>query len=330
MSDDDAARGPSAEILARVAETLAEGASADLTALLGRSAELKPAGVENIDAEQVCTEDDPIVHQLCRASGSFSGELHVVVPRPDACRLSALQQGTEDDDIADESLDAEARAALQVVVKLFVDAFSARLCDEDLQNSIEVRDAREIPEPASDPTWITGEHFQRLRFELALERMPAGRIDLLIDSAGGSADSDAPGTTILFVAGRESEGESLESLSGSLGWPVTFTTLEGLGEAPVKGAGAIVVPWQVGGRAGLELIEHFSSSEDASGAVLVMAAARPTRPMVMAAMRAGADSFATLPYEGEELRTRISNARGQGESAGDRDPEPEDEAAGDD
>ncbi len=315
MSDDDAPRGPSVEILARVAETLAEGGSADLTALLGREAELKPAGVESIGSDQVCTDDDPIVHQLCRAGGSFTGDVHVLLPRPDACRLAALQQGAEGDDVPDASLDAEARAALQVAVKLFVDGFAARLCEEDVETSIDLKDAREIPEPASDPTWLPGESFQRLRFDLALERMPAGRIDLLVDADGGAVGSDGPGSGILFVAGRESEGQTLEGLASALGWPVSITTLENLAEAPVSDAGAIVIPWQVAGRAGIELAEDFSRQPATCEIPVVMAAERPTRPIVHAALRAGARGFTTLPYDGPRLRAAILRARGEAPEA---------------
>jgi CheY-like chemotaxis protein len=311
VSEEPERPGPDAEAVARLAEQLAEAGTADLTALLGRSAELKLAGVENIASEKVASDDSPIVHQLCRATGDFAADVHVLIPRPEAVRLAALQQGSDDDEISDAPLDAEMRAALQVVTKLLVGSLEAGLCEAEFQTSIELRDAREVPEPASDPTWLSGEQFQRLRFELALERMPGGRIDLLLACGADTAAASSPGSTILFLVNRESEQDSLEELAGSLGWPVSVACAEELGDAPLEDAGAIIVPWVVGGRSGLELVESFRRGPEPIGAPIVMVAEHPTRQMVLAALRAGAASFATLPYRGDELRRRILKARGE-------------------
>ena len=302
-----------AEVIARCGEKVGEACSADLTALLGREIGLRPSGVERISAERVADSDAPIVHQLCRASGAVEADVHVLIARPEANRLAALQLGNDEEDPPDAPLDAEMRAALQVSTKLVVGALENVLREEGIDASIETRDAREIPEPASDPTWLTGERFQRVRFDLAMERLPEGRIDLLLTLEGGSAEAGGPGSTILFVSDRDAERESLEELAEALGWPVSVTSADRIDPDCVAEAGAIVVPWVVGGRSGLEIVESLAGSSS-DGVPLLMSAEQPTRTMVMAALRAGAASFVRRPYEGEELRRRILEARGESAS----------------
>ncbi len=299
-----------AEVIARCGEKMGESCSADLTALLGREIGLCPSGVERIVADRVADSDAPIVHQLCRASGGLEADVHVLVPRPEANRLASLQLGNDDEDPPDAPLDGEMRAAFQVVTKLVVGALENVLREEGVDVSVEMRDAREIPEPASDPTWLTGEQFQRVRFDLAMEKLPEGRIDLLLTLEGAAAAAGGPGSTILFLSDRDAERESLEELAEALGWPVSVTAPDRLDPACVADAGAIVVPWVVGGRSGLEIVESLAG--DGGERPVLMAAEKPTRTMVVAALRAGAASFVQRPYEGEELRRRILEARGEG------------------
>jgi DNA-binding NarL/FixJ family response regulator len=310
MADEEQVEVSAADVIARCGEKMGEASSADLTALLGREITLRPSGVERISAGRVAEKDSPIVHQLCRATGGVEADVHVLVPRPDANRLAALQLESDDDDPKDAPLDTEMRAALQVVTKLVVSALENVLQEEGIEASIEMRDAREVPEPASDPTWLTDEQFQRLRFDLTMERLPEGRIDLLLTLEGGAAEAGGPGSTILFLSDRDAERESLEDLAGALGWPVSVASADRLDPACIADAGAIVVPWVVGGRSGLELVESLAAGA-AEGVPVLMAAEQPTRTMVVAALRAGAASFVQRPYAGEELRRRILEARGE-------------------
>ena len=62
------------------------------------------------------------------------------------------------------------------------------------------------------------------------------------------------------------------------------------------------MPWEVGGRAGLELLEVLQRDPDTSEVPLLMSSDALTRAMVWSALRAGARSFLMRPYEEEELR----------------------------
>ena len=97
MAAEGSAEETPAEVLARSSEKIADACSADLTALLGREVSLTASGVQRVSAERVVADDSPIAHQLCRASGELDADVHVLIPRPDAARLAALQLGNEDD-----------------------------------------------------------------------------------------------------------------------------------------------------------------------------------------------------------------------------------------
>lgn len=313
MSDEPAKTGPDAELLARSADSIAASCGEDLSALLGRAVELRPGGVEKIDAEAVTEQDDPLVDQLCRTTDEPGADIHLLMPRDDALRAASLQLGGDGEDIADRQIDGEVRAAFQVVMKLVASNLSGSFEDAGLA-SIEARDAREVAEPASDPTWLVGEHFLRLRFEFVVEKLPDGRLDVLVGDPGEGAGADDHGRSICFVSDGEAEHGSLEEIGAVLEWPVSVLEpqrLQEVWEEAVVNAGAVVVPWEVGGRAGLDFVTMLTRDEKTADVPILMSSEAPTRAMVRAALGAGARGFVMRPYDGEELRRRIREARGE-------------------
>ncbi len=312
---------PDAEFLACIAEKIAESCTADLSALLGRSIEMRPAGVEQLELASVCERDDPIVDQLCRTEENPGADLHLLVPRSFAMRMAALQMGESGDGVDDAELTPEVHAAFQVVMKLVASNLSA-VFEETGHPSIAAQDSRVIPEPASDPTWLVGERFLRLRFDVDIEPLPSGHLDLLLGDSSDPADSPAGGCTIYFLADPDEEPLSLNDIGVALGWSVGVIapervrdTCEGL----FPNAGAVVVPWEVGGRAGLELVDVLRRDPQTAEVPLLMSSEAPTRAMVWAALRAGAQSFVMRPYDGEELLARLPALpdRGGARDAGD-------------
>lgn len=102
--------------------------------------------------------------------------------------------------------------------------------------------------------------------------------------------------------------EESEALATKLGRPVLTVDPRQLGEdlEPLHGALAIVVPWDVGIQHGLDLVETVRRCEPTRAARVLVAAVEPTRSMVLAALRAGADGFVFRPYEADELGARLA------------------------
>ncbi|RIK91622.1 MAG: hypothetical protein DCC71_24975 [Proteobacteria bacterium] len=70
----------------------------------------------------------------------------------------------------------------------------------------------------------------------------------------------------------------------------------------IAGAAALVVAWDLDGRAGLDVVDAIARRRDAKPLRIAMSATAATRAMVAAAVRAGATSFLSRPYDVDELR----------------------------
>ena len=77
----------------------------------------------------------------------------------------------------------------------------------------------------------------------------------------------------------------------------------------VADADAFVVCWDLGFRAGADVIEEIRRSEVLSDRIVLVATASPTRSLVRRAFLAGADGVCTLPYDAEEVAQRLEVAR---------------------
>ncbi|MEM7409207.1 MAG: hypothetical protein AAF430_03100 [Myxococcota bacterium] len=297
---------PTPALLEAKLEAAQSAATADLTALLGKAVEFLDPEIATIETSDVADSDAPVIHQLCQSTGTPPYEIHIVIPRPEAVQLAALQMGEEADE--GREFDAEVRAAFGVVTKLILSTHLAPL-EEDGVPEAEAKDAREIPEPASDPTWIIGERFVRVRYRLVIEGQPDGRCDILWPSGDATVAAEAGDGGVLCVfSDDEDEQVALEDLAAELDWPVSLLAPHQTREEWQESfdhAIAIVVPWQLGGRAGLDLAESFLGDPVTSQIPVLLSSEAPTEFMVRSALRAGAHSFLIRPYRADELRARI-------------------------
>jgi len=78
--------------------------------------------------------------------------------------------------------------------------------------------------------------------------------------------------------------------------------------AELARAAAVVVAWDLGGRAGLDLLDALARAGGASQPRLALAADGATRAMVVAAARAGARGFLSRPYDVDELAAFLEGA----------------------
>ena len=301
-----------AGVLGRVAEECAGPAGEALAGLVERGSKLAAEGVESLAREELIDGDDPLVDLSCWIQGADAGlDVHVLVEREDALRLALLQQGEDPAGAAEAPFDAERCAAFQAASRGLTDALGEALEAAGV-GALEARDAREVPEPLSDPGWLIGSRFTALSFSLEIEGLEAFRIAVLLPD-GGDSELLAH-RNLFFLSDAQTLPEQLEELAGELGWelaPLELATL--LGETAAEElaeATALVIPWQVDGRAGLELAEALRSRSETAALPLLMASHAPSRAMVMAALDAGVESFVTRPYRAEELAQRLTQIFG--------------------
>jgi two-component system chemotaxis response regulator CheY len=321
---DGVAEGASGLGLAALGEyggELALACAEALGAALARPVELDFVDVSALPAGEVADGDEPIVDQLLAVTGDAPGFVHAVLPLPLALALAGLGRKLEGEaleSVRRGSFDAEARPALQELMRAPAEAVGRVLGARGL-GALEVQDGREVPEPASDPSWLDARSFLRMRFRVAIEGdAAAGTLDLLFADAANEAARAETVRCVCFVEPIESVRRGLGELSRPLGFrPLGLEPAELRGEPDerVLGAAALVVPFDLAGCAGLELVEALAGEARLAAVPIVVAAERPTREQVFAALRAGARSFVRLPYEGEELRQRILAARGEAAAA---------------
>lgn len=77
----------------------------------------------------------------------------------------------------------------------------------------------------------------------------------------------------------------------------------------VAEADSFVVCWDLGIRSGADLVEEIRLNAALAGRIVLVAMSKPTRSLVRRAFLAGADGVCRLPYDGQEIATRLASAR---------------------
>ena len=132
------------------------------------------------------------------------------------------------------------------------------------------------------------------------------------EEAGGAAEAECEAEeererALVFVDPELSQ-EDADGIGEALGVKTSRVDDSELlaGDADALDAAlAVVVAWDLAGQTALDLVESLCRTERAVEVPVVVASAEPTRGRVMAALRAGATSFARRPYDVEELRARL-------------------------
>lgn len=113
---------------------------------------------------------------------------------------------------------------------------------------------------------------------------------------------------IVFLDPALSEA-SHEALSEAFGCSVEVESVSDLDPGlPRERDRAIVVPLDLGSQSGLDVVEALRSREFGRDVAIAVCDEQPTRQKVIAALRAGASTFAHRPYDPEELRRRLGDA----------------------
>ena len=318
------AGGLDKELIEAAAQALCDGAAGEMSALLQVGVEFSLEGIDTVEAEGVAEADEPIVVVMCRSDGQPPTSVQILVERGLAAILAGLQQGRSLDElgpVGGEPLDGEARTSLRAVMRLAVTSIRQALGDA-VEGSLEIKDALEVEEPASDPTWLDGSRFERARFQAKIEGTESSFAVLFPDeSAEEVSDDDLPR---MIVVGGDPEDEAWLRLQQKLRCEIETVSpakLRREGLLVCEGADAILIPWELGGTPGIDLLERLVASEATSESALVMMDPRPTRDMVLSALSAGATSFLMEPLEADELRER-TGLGGTAKPEPEEDPQP--------
>ena len=301
-----------AELTGRRAQ-LATALGGELSARLGRELALEADAVQRLGVLELAPSDDALVHQRLGFS-SGEGALHVLLPVRTAALFAALEQGASGEALeaalAAEP-DAAALSALTQVMESVADVLRRNFEDAGLP-ALAVGEAKLVAKPQSDPTWIEDELYARLRLYASSEGLERSPFDFVLrqaDLAGAPASARA----ICFIAVGDAARKRLSGIEGELGASAALVEpaelAKGL-DARVLEAAAVVIPWEVEGRSGLELAEALAREPGLAAAAIVLASPRPTRGQLNAALRAGARALIADAFDAGAIRAAVERVGG--------------------
>lgn len=279
--------------------------AAELGARLSRAFGFAPANPQDVGVLELAESDEPLVHQrfgYAQGEGGF----HAVLSKRDAALLAALEQRAEGDAIEaarSADFDEDKLGAFKQVMASVADVLK-RSFEGAGMPELAVGDAAVAPSPQSDPTWIADAFYVRFRFAMSVEGFESASFDLIV--ATGDLVGDAPrGESLCFVTLGEEERKRINELEPALEGAVVTIEPRDLAkplDERVLDATVLVIPWDLAGRSGLELVESLARVPKLAGAAILLGAARPTRAMAVAALRAGARAVVSHPYDAAELK----------------------------
>jgi CheY-like chemotaxis protein len=304
-----------AELVGQV-DALAEALASELSARLGRTLAFVAAAPQTVGVLELAETDEPVVHQTLLFADAEGG-VHVVLPQRDAALLAALEAGESGEALASAvaaPLDEAATAKLAQVMESVSDVLQRGAESAGLP-ALAVGEIHVVATPQSEPTWLDDTLWFRLRFAVRPEGLAAGRLDLLfrkgdlVGSAGAAGDG---ARSVCFVIVGEAQRKKVAEIEGELGG--NAVTLEPSDFAKplderVLESHLVVIPWDLAGRSGLELAEFLVRDERLGGVPILLAAARPTRAQVFAALRAGARAIIPDAFDPAAVRAAAEAAQ---------------------
>ncbi len=125
------------------------------------------------------------------------------------------------------------------------------------------------------------------------------------------AEAVEPQKPILIVDPDPASRNAGEDLEDDLERPVVAIdsvdfdpeAMDEIGEAEV-----FIICWDLGFRAGVDLIEQIRADESLRDRIVIVASNAPTHLMVHCAIEAGADGICTQPYDADEIAHGLADA----------------------
>lgn len=301
--------------LADVAQKFAEVFAKDLSALFGPGAEISVTGTAATEPSELDCPD-AAVDQPASSEGAGPRTVHLLCPVPDAIGLGALQAGLEGDAVG-EARDAGDFAAhaegFGEVMKLAA-AVLSRLLEPHGFGPLGLQAARALEAASTDTSWLGDATQWCIRLELAIEGFEPAPLLVLIERGASESAEEEPveDLSVVIIDADEAERDRIEELGEENDREIEVIDpyeFDDDSRESIEEADAVIVAWKLGGRSGLELVEHLVRHERTSGTPALLAHAEVTRGMVVGALRAGARGFVLRPYDLDEIQKAVIAAK---------------------
>ncbi len=319
--------------LAAIGLSFARAVSEDLRALVGVEIAIKGPTVEWLDRRAALIDDDAVGYTRCRAKDESGHGFFLVMPRAEAVTLACLLMGQGEERIKElrtEPMDEDNLDAYGEVISLANAVLSRILSEENHLPAVAIEQTAEMDSPIIDQSWMPGDEFYVARYRVLIPGFEDGRLDLIFppevatswfgigkggvrrgadgtydDEDGEEVDGDI---SIVVIDSSMDDRNEAEDLEDDLGWsvwaldPVEFDPDDLEEMVEVSG---FFIEWDLNVRSGIDLMETLRSDDRTRGIPIIIVSREPTERMVKVSVKAGADSFAKKPYNGEEMTARL-------------------------
>ncbi len=293
--------------LAKLASDFAAALNEDFPALLGVGVTATADPVTSTDATDFEDCGTMVAHPA-DISGSGLSRVILACEVKVAAMLGALQSGG-DAEAAKAALEAgelgEHEAAYGDVSKLSL-ALLERSAEANGLTGYTAEEMLRVDEPGKGEWLPKG---ASSRFLIGLEPEGCERVEfhVVLDAAG---DAEESSHALVLIDPDGDERDRLEEIGDAKDREISAIDLGDLVEDFYETIGesqAILVAWDLGGRSGLELVEQLVRDPRCEGIPVFLAHGAIKRPMVEAALRAGAAGFVRRPYDLDEVDRLIQS-----------------------
>lgn len=307
--------GLDSESVVEVATQFSEAFAKDLGALLGPTTQLEMKSTSSISpAELGCPE--ALIDQQAKSEGDQRRSIHLLCPIPDAIGLAALQAGLEGDAVGEarEGGDFAAHAEGFGEVMKLAAALLTRLLEPHEFGELQLAEARQLEDASSNTAWLGDGTQWRIELELGVEGFEPAPLFILIGQGSGTGAEEEleEDVSVIIIDSDGEERDRIEEAGEEQGKELAAIDPADFGDESresIQEADAVIVAWDLGGRSGLEFVEHLVRHEQTSGTVALLAHERASRGMVESALRAGARGFVLQPYDLAEIQKAVAAAR---------------------
>lgn len=311
--------------LEQIGTEWAEATATDLSGLFGIDFSISGPSILNTNRDKLLPKSGSIVASQCEIADQAETSVYVVVPLSAAIVLAAAQEKQSPDALGEleesgftDEVAASYRSAMDVCVGIL-----GRVLDEEAGlPALSLGESKAAELPDCDPSLPDG-LYRCARFEFEAEGFPKQSVDVLFEADlasqwFGEMESNVDSTTeardlrIALLDPCPDSREEFDSIAAEIG--AHAMTLEPSEVGPETNAELadfewLVITWDLGGRLGLELLERFRTQKATRHLQFAIASPAPTRSMIDAALRWGAQTVLYQPWDANEILERLTDSK---------------------
>jgi len=301
----------------------AAAASQDLSGLFGIDVSISGPSLQHARRDELLPKSDVIVSSRCEVAEEDGAGIWIVLPLRGAQVLASAQNGKQPEELAEveaREFDGDVADGYTSAIDVCAGILGRVLDEEAGLPAIQLGDSHATERADCDEA-LPPESYRRMRFEFEAAGFPTQTLDIFFEadlairwfgqmnaSAAAAADGETLDLHIAIIDPCEESREDFASIAEELGAQVMSFDPQEIGpeaREELADVGWVILSWDLGGRSGLDLLDSLRRDSATAHLQFAIASPTPTRPIVEAALRWGAQTVLFQPWEAEEIRERL-------------------------